>query len=103
MGDGDGTSGGDTIPVSMDDLKKLETSLTSSMDAQMKELRSMMAQLLNANNAPAPPSLEDNASATQVEEGEGSKESLLKLMVGRRSTMGFRLSTPSTHLSRILI
>ena len=43
MGDGDGASGGDTSPVSMDDLKKVEPTLTSSMDAQMKELRDMMA------------------------------------------------------------
>ena len=39
--------------VSMDDFKKLE----ASMGAQMEELCAMMAQLLNANKAPASPSL----------------------------------------------
>ena len=55
--------------VSMDEFKKLE----ASMDAWMEELLGMMAQLLNANKSPTPPSLEVNASATQVEEGGGSK------------------------------
>ena len=70
MGDGDATLGGDTIPVTMDDLKNLETTLTSSMNTQMKELRDMMAQLLNANIPPAAPSLEVNDSAVQSGEGE---------------------------------
>ena len=48
MGIGDGDSGGDTSSVSMDDLKKLETTLTSSMDGQLKELREMITQLLEA-------------------------------------------------------
>ena len=34
MGDGDGVTGGSTPPVSMDDLKNLETSLKSTMDTQ---------------------------------------------------------------------
>ena len=63
----------------MDEFKKLE----ASMRAQMEELRSMMAQLLNANKAHAPPSLEVNASATQVEEGEGTKESPPKIDCGK--------------------
>ena len=104
MGDGDGTSSGNTSPVSMDDLKKLETSLTSSMDAQLKKLRDMMTQLLNDSKPPASSSPEVNASAAQSGEGEGIiKDPHLKLMVGRRSTMQFRLCTPSTHLSLILI
>ena len=72
MGIGDGDSGGDTSSVSMDDLKKLETTLTSSMDSQLKELREIMAQLLEANEAPASPSPEDNASAAQHRVGEGN-------------------------------
>ena len=58
------------------------------MDAQMEELRRMMAQLLNANKAPAPPSLEVNASATQVEEGEASKESPSKIDGGKEEYHG---------------
>ena len=42
MGDGDEVPGGSTPPVSMYDLKNLETSLTSSMYTQMEELRAMM-------------------------------------------------------------
>ena len=78
MGDGDATSGGNS-PGSMDDLKKLETSLTSSMDTQMKELRDMMAQLLNANKSPTAPSLEFNASAALDGVGDGTKESPSKI------------------------
>ena len=70
MDDGDGASGGGTPPVSMDDLKNLETSSKSSMDTQMEELRAMMRQLLNGNKPPAAPSLEANASAAQSGEGE---------------------------------
>ena len=70
MGDGDGVLGGGTPPVSMDDLKSLETTLTSSMNTQMEELRAMMRQLLNANNPPVAPSLEANASAAHSGEGE---------------------------------
>ena len=44
MGDGDDVTGGSTPPVTMDDLKSLETSLKSSMDTQMEELRSMMRE-----------------------------------------------------------
>ena len=49
MGDGDDASGGSTPPVSMDDLKNLETSLKSSMDTQKEELRAMMRELMKAN------------------------------------------------------
>ena len=52
MGDGDENSSGNTSPVSMDDLKELETTLTSSMNAQLKELREMMTQLLNGSTPP---------------------------------------------------
>ena len=68
----------------MDDFKKLE----ASVGAQMEELRAMMAQLLNANKAPASPSLEVNASATQVEEGEGTKESPPKIDGGKAEYHG---------------
>ena len=70
MGDGDGVSGGSTPPVTMDDLKSLETSLKSSMDAQMGELRAMMRELMKANMPPTTSSLEANASAAHVGEGE---------------------------------
>ena len=70
MGDGDDVTGGSTPPVTMDDLKNLETSLKSSMDTQMEELRAMMRQLLKANKPPATSSLEANASAAHVGEGE---------------------------------
>ena len=70
--------------VSMDEFKKLE----ASMGAQMEELRAMMVQLLNANKAPASPSLEVNASTTQVEEGEGSKESPPKIDGGKAEYYG---------------
>ena len=60
MGDGDDAASGGTPPVSMDDLKSLETSLKSSMDTQMEELRAMMRQLLNTNKPSATSSLEAN-------------------------------------------
>ena len=106
MGKEDGNMSGDTTPVSMDDLKELETTLTSSMNAQLKELRDMMAQLLNGSTPPPPasPSLEVNASAAQSGEGEQPiKDPHLKLMVGMRSTIRFYLFTPPTQLSLILI
>ena len=71
MGDGNAMLGGNTSPVSMDDLKELETTLTSSMNAQLKELREMMTQLLNGSKPPASSFLEVNASAAQSGEGEG--------------------------------
>ena len=70
MADGEVAPVGATTPVSMDDLKNLETSLTSSMNAQMAELRAMMAQLLAASPPPAATSLEVNASAVVSGEGE---------------------------------
>ena len=84
MGDGDDVTGGITPPVSMDDLKNLETSLKSSMDTQMEELRAMMRQLLKANKPPATSSLEANASATHDGEGEQrTNESPPKIDSGR--------------------
>ena len=89
MGDGDDASGGSTPPVSMDDLKNLETSLKSSMDTQMEELRAMMRQLLNGNKPPAAPSLEANASATQIGEGEQlTNESAPKIDSGKEDYHG---------------
>ena len=70
MGDGDDVSGGSTPPVSMDDLKNLETSFKSSMDTQMEELCAMMRELMKANKPPVTSSLEANASATLDGEGE---------------------------------
>ena len=60
MGDRDGASCGVTPPVSMDDLKNLETTLTSSMTTQMEELRAIMRELMKANKPPATSSLEAN-------------------------------------------
>ena len=54
-----------TSGVSMDDLKKLETSLTSSMETQMNELREMMAQILKASKVLVSPPPEDSASAVR--------------------------------------
>ena len=83
MGEGDGATGGSTPPVSMDDLKNLETSLTSSMNTQMEELRAMMRQLLNGNKPPLhhrwrlmlPPRLMGRSNNALT-------NPLLKLMVG---------------------
>ena len=44
MGEGNGVSDGGTPPVSMDDLKSLETTLTSSMNTQMEELRAKIGR-----------------------------------------------------------
>ena len=92
--------------VTMGDLKDLETSLRSTMDTQMKELREMIAQLLPKGVGPTPPPLEVNSSAAHATEAEGSDELMnphLKLLVGRRNIVRFLTYTPSTHLSLILI
>ena len=88
MGIEEGDMGANTSAVSMDDLKKLEATLTSSMETQMKEMREMMAQILQASKAPAFPTPEDSASAAKIKLrlnpmrirlGEGiSKESIPK-------------------------
>ena len=88
MGIQEGLGGDNTSGVSMDDLKKLEANLTSSMETQMKEMREMIAQILQASKAPASPNPEDSASAAkdiasaksgEVKVGEGSsKDSLPK-------------------------
>jgi hypothetical protein len=70
----------------MEDLKDLETSMRSTMDAQMKELREMIVQLLPKGvGSPLPP-LEVNSSAaqaTEVEESDGTKESPTKSASGK--------------------
>ena len=103
---GDENSGGNTSPVSMDDLMKLETSLTSSMDAQLKELREMMMQLLNGSK-PSPPDLHLMRLMLPPHKARRVKEPIkiphLKLLMGRRCTMRFPMCTPPTHLSLILI
>ena len=59
--------GSDPKPgVTMDDLNNLETSIRSTMDTQMKELREMIAQLLPKGVGPTPPPLEENSSAAQA-------------------------------------
>ena len=51
--------GSDPKPgVTMEDLNNLETSIRSTMDTQMKELREMIAQLLPKGVGPTPPPLE---------------------------------------------
>jgi hypothetical protein len=72
--------------VTMEDLKDLEKSMRSTMDAQMKELREMIVQLLPKGvGSPLPP-LEVNSSAaqaTEVEESDGTKESPTKSASGK--------------------
>ena len=58
----------------MDDLKKMETSLTSSMEKQMNELRDMIAQLMKAKDT-APPSTLGSPSPEDKEDKEGDGES----------------------------
>ena len=104
MGDGDGVSGGETPPVSMDDLKSLETSLTSSMNTQMEEVRAMMRQLINANKPPATSSLEANASAAHSGEGEQhTNESPRKIDGGKEEYHGvpfkYSVDPPIPHLT----
>ena len=79
----EGGDPGDIISgVSIDDFKKLE----ASVEAQMKEMHDMMAQLL-ANKSLASPPLEVNASASKEKEGEetkdGSKDSPPKIDGGK--------------------
>ena len=89
MGDGDDVTGVSTPPVTMDDLKYLETSLTSSMNTQMEELRSMMRELLKANKPPATSSLEANASAAHDGDGEQlTNESPPKIDSGKEEYHG---------------
>ena len=76
-------SGSKASEVSMDDLKKLEHNLRSSMDSQMEELHDMMSQLLQKGNIPASPPLEENTSAGLNGEGEGTKESPSKIDGGK--------------------
>ena len=66
MGDqeGDGVARGS---VTMDDLKRLETTLTSSMETQMREMREMIMQLMSPNRATPPPPSEDPPSSPQAQ------------------------------------
>ena len=81
MGDqeGDGAAHGS---VTMDDLKRLETTLTSSMETQMREMREMIMQLMSPNRATPPPHPEDppstspaQASAKLGESKDGDEQS----------------------------
>ena len=65
MGTHESDAGAATSAVTMDDLKELKISLTSSMETQMSELREMMAQILKASKAPAPTLPEDSTSAAR--------------------------------------
>ena len=49
--EGEGTS---SVPVSMDDLKEFKDSLTSSVAAEMQQMREMIAQLLQAQKDGTP-------------------------------------------------
>ena len=53
----DGDKGVAGKPVSMDDLKAMETTLKSSMDAQMLDMREYFMELMHANAPPTPPYL----------------------------------------------
>ena len=113
MGIEEGDTGANTSAVSMDDLKKLKATLTTSMETQMKEMREMMAQILQASKAPAFPTPEDSASAAKVKlrlnpmrirlGKELVKNPYLKVTMGKRGTMIFLIGTPPTHPSLILI
>ena len=79
--------GSDPKPgVTMEDLNNLETSIRSTMDTQMKELREMIAQLLPKGVGSTPPPLEAISSAAQATDEEGSdgtKESPSKTASGK--------------------
>ena len=47
-----------SVPVSMDDLKEFKDSLTSTVAAEMQQMREMITQLFAQNGAP-PPSVEE--------------------------------------------
>ena len=64
-----------TATATMDDLKKMETSLTSSMKAQMNGLREMIAQLMKAKDAAPSTSTTPETTAPENEEHkEGGEE-----------------------------
>jgi hypothetical protein len=106
-------------PVSMDDLKALETTLKSSMDAQMVAMREYFVELMAPK---APPIISipvdmkpllagkpsRSPSSKRCEEGDDldkDKDSIpssRKGEVGRRSTMK-KSGAPPTHLSLTLI
>ena len=50
--EGEGTS---SVSVTMDDLKEFKDSLTSSVAAEMQQMREMIAQLLQAQKDGTPP------------------------------------------------
>ena len=63
--------------ATMDDLKKMETSLTSSMEAQMNGLREMIAQLMKAKDTAPSTSTTPETTAPENEEhkeGEGENK-----------------------------
>ena len=92
--------------ATMEDLKKMETSLNTSMEVQMNELREMIAQLMKAKDT-TPSSPPENSSADDQEDKEGVEKLKinppLKLRMGRRSTMRSLIGTHTTHLFHILI
>ena len=86
---------GASKPVSMDDLKALETNFKSSMDAQMLEFRNMFLELKRGLVAPSPVQIEESdispeeakakAAATSVET-PGAEDDPTKTMNGSTSS-----------------
>ena len=104
MGATNEDSGSKASDVFMDDLKKLEDNLRSSMDSQLKELHDMMSQLLQKGNAPASQPVEENTSAAQSGEGKQPIKDPPPKIDGRKEEhhkVPFIYSP--THLSLILI
>ena len=66
-----------TATATMDDLKKMETSLTSSIEAQVKGLRDMIAELRKAKDTAPSASTTPETTAPENEEhkdGGGEKQ-----------------------------
>ena len=68
-------SDGAPKPVSMDDLKALEASFKSSMDAQMLELRKMFLELKRGQAAPPPLRIEESDLSSEVAKAKAAAAS----------------------------
>src|SRR5664279_3009220 len=61
--------------ATMDDLKKMETSLNSSIETRMNELREMIAQLMKAKDTtPSSPIIPESSSSDNKKDKEGGGE-----------------------------
>ena len=100
--------------VTMVDLKKLETSLSSTLGNEIQQLRQLVEQLVRDKQTSPPPSLEEtppnpkaNAPAKPLEEVAGVNiippTPPPKRVMGRKSTMRFPDGTLPTLLSLIHI